>query len=265
MKAKPISLLEQIAEWRLEAADEDSGRYFYHINEVSVLERGDRSYVIGRKGIGKTAICKYFETRIDYDRFCLKLSFKEFPFNLLYDLEDKAYTRQSQYVSLWKYFIYSSILSLMARNQNISGDVRGKIEALYPSDDFDYISSRLQKWTKKSFGGSILQLFSATGSKDVQNIPLEEVWPELIPHMERIILTHIDNSKYFIMFDELDEDYRHFWDDTNRDRYIPLVLGLFKAVSNVRRALSRAQASILPIVFLRDDIYKLLTDPDKNK
>jgi hypothetical protein len=132
MRTKPINLLEQIAEWRLEAADEDSGRYFYHINEVSVLERGERSYVIGRKGTGKTAICKYFETRIDYNRFCLKLSFKEFPFNLLYDLEDKAYTRPSQYVSLWKYFIYSSILSLMARNQNIDGEIRNKIEALYP-------------------------------------------------------------------------------------------------------------------------------------
>jgi hypothetical protein len=49
MKTKATNLLEQIAEWRLEAADEDSGRYFYHINEVSVLERGDRSYVIGGK------------------------------------------------------------------------------------------------------------------------------------------------------------------------------------------------------------------------
>src|SRR5208283_3035022 len=98
--------------------------------------------------------------------------------------------------------------------------------------------------------------FSASSSRDVQNVPLEEVWPELIPHMERIILTFIDSSKYFIVFDELDEDYRYFWDDENRERYIPLVLGLFKAVSNVRWALGRAQASILPIVFLRDDIYE---------
>jgi hypothetical protein len=153
----------------------------------------------------------------------------------------------------------------MAKNHNISSEIRRKIEEIYPSDEFEYINSRLQRWTKKSFGGSLLQLFSANLSKDVQNVPLEEVWPDLIPHMERIIATHIDDSKYFIVFDELDEDYRNYWNDTNRERYIPLILGLFKAVSNVKRALQRAPASILPIVFLRDDIYELLTDPDKNK
>lgn len=113
------NILEQIAEWRLEAADEDSGRYFFSISEVTQLEKGERCYVIGRKGTGKSAICKYFETSISYNRFCLKLSFKEFPFNLLYGLEDHDYTRPSQYISLWKFFIYSSILSMMARNQNI--------------------------------------------------------------------------------------------------------------------------------------------------
>lgn len=123
----------------------------------------------------------------------------------------------------------------------------------------------MQKWTKKSFGGSILKIFSATSAKDVQNFPLEEIWSDLIPHMEQIILEHVDDSKYFIVFDELDEDYRNYWDDENRDRYVPLILSLFKAVSNVRRVLANARAKILPIVFLRDDIYELLTDPDKNK
>lgn len=260
-----FNVLEQIAEWRLEAADEDSGRYFFSTSEVDKLESGERCYVIGRKGTGKSAICKYFETRIDYNRFCLKLSFKEFPFNLLYGLEDRQYTRPSQYISLWKFFIYSSILSLMAKNHNIDAEIRSKIESIYPSDDFEYISSRMQKWTKKSFGGSLMQLFSANTSKDVENIPLEDVWPDLIPKMENIILSHIDDAKYFIVFDELDEDYRNFWDDQNRERYIPLILGLFKAVSSVRRALSNGRASVLPIVFLRDDIYELLTDPDKNK
>lgn len=262
---RPQNLLEQIAEWRLEAADEDSGRYFFSISEVDRLESGDRCYVIGRKGTGKSAICKYFETSIDYNRFCLKLSFKEFPFNLLYGLEDKQFTRPSQYISLWKFFIYSSILSLMARNHNIDSTVRAKIDEIFPADDFAYISSRMQKWTKKSFGGSVLKLFSANASKEIENVPLEEVWQDLIPHMERIIGENIDDSKYFIVFDELDEDYRNFWDEQNRDRYVPLILSLFKAVSSVRRALSPSNASVLPIVFLRDDIYELLTDPDKNK
>ena len=261
----PVNVLEQIAEWRLEGADEASGRSFFSTSEVDQLENGQRCYVIGRKGTGKSAICKYFETRIDYNRFCLKLSFKEFPFNLLYGLDDAQYTTPSQYISLWKFFIYSSIMSMMAKNHNIDQEIREKIESIYPSDDFEYISSRMQKWTKKSFGGSFFKIFSANYSNDVENIPLHEIWMELIPKMESIILSHIDSAKYFIVFDELDEDYRNFWDDNNRERYIPLILSLFKAVSSVRRALSESRGSVLPIVFLRDDIYELLTDPDKNK
>jgi hypothetical protein len=153
----------------------------------------------------------------------------------------------------------------MARNNHIDSAIRERIEDLYPSDDFDYISSRMQRWTKKSFGGSVLSVLSASGAKDIENVPLEKVWQDLIPHMERIISLHIDDSKYFIVFDELDEDYRNYWDDQNRDRYIPLILSLFKAVSNVRRVFSATHAQVLPIVFLRDDIYALLTDPDKNK
>lgn len=76
-------VLKEISQWKLEAADEDSARYFYHQSDVASLESGRNSIVIGRKGTGKTAICRYFETSINYNRFSLKLSFKEFPFNLL--------------------------------------------------------------------------------------------------------------------------------------------------------------------------------------
>ena len=76
------SLFSGVSKWKLEAAEEESKRYFFHIDEVNSLENGDSSIVIGRKGTGKTAICRYFEQNLSYNRFCIKLSFKEFPFNL---------------------------------------------------------------------------------------------------------------------------------------------------------------------------------------
>ena len=92
------SLFAEVSKWKLEAAEEESKRYFFHLSEVNSLENGDNSIVIGRKGTGKTAICRYFEQNISYNRSTIKLSFKEFPFNLLYDLDDKDFTVPSQYI-----------------------------------------------------------------------------------------------------------------------------------------------------------------------
>lgn len=257
-------LLSEISKWKLEAADEDSARYFYHIEDVASLENGDNSIVIGRKGTGKTAICRYFETSVQYNRFSLKLSFKEFPFNLLYTLEDKNFTTPSQYISLWKYFIYNSVLKMMASNEAINPEFKRKIQKLYPSDEFAYMGSVMETWTKGGFGAGIFGV-SGNVSTEVKKNNLEEIWQELIPIMEQMITRNIDDSSYFIVFDELDEDYRNFWDVQSRARYLSLITSLMKAVSNVRRVFSDHNCNIKPIVFLRDDIYELLSDPDKNK
>ncbi|MHA6324549.1 P-loop ATPase, Sll1717 family [Roseivivax sp. CAU 1753] len=257
-------LLNQISRWKLEAADEDSHRYFYHAQEVDDLENGMNSMVIGRKGAGKTAICRYFETDIKFDQFSTKLSFKEFPFNILYALEDKAFTTPSQYISLWKYLVYNSVLMLMMKNQNVGAEFHSRMSELYSDDEFKSFNSRLQSWTEKSFGAGILSL---SGKYDVKHeiARIEDIWQDLIPAMETLIIRNIDDSKYFIVFDELDEDFRNYWENENRVRYLSLITSLLKATSNVRRIFSDNGCKVFPIVFLRDDIYELLVDPDKAK
>lgn len=257
-------LLDEVSKWKLEAADEDSKRFFYHTNEVESLEAGQDSVVIGRKGTGKTAICRYFETESDYNRFSLKLSFKEFPFNLLYSLEDKNFTNPSQYISLWKYFIYNSVLKLMVSNSAIDAEFHRRLKDHYTDDEFENFGSLMETWTRKAFGAGILSL---SGNHEVERAEakIEEIWPDLIPAMERMIVRNIDSSRYYIVFDELDEDYRNYWDKESRTRYLSLITSLLKAISNVRRVFSDHDCNIMPIVFLRDDIYELLSDPDKNK
>jgi hypothetical protein len=259
-----LKLLKEISEWKLEAADEDSRRYFYYIDEVRMLENGERSIVIGRKGTGKTAICRYFETQTSYNKFCIKLSFKEFPFNLLYSLEDKNYTTPSQYISLWKYFIYNSVIRMMSSNEIVSQDFRDSVGQIYQANSGVGVGSLMETWIKKSFGVNILGI-GGNYSLENESINIKDSWQDLIPIMENLIVSNIDSSRYYIVFDELDEDYRNYWDQTARDRYISLITSLFKAVSNVRRVFSVNECGVYPIIFLRDDIYELLSDPDKNK
>ncbi len=73
-----MDILEEINNWKLESADENTDQYFFHIDDVKLIDTAKRVFVIGRKGTGKTAICKYFESRTSYNSFSNKLSFKNF-------------------------------------------------------------------------------------------------------------------------------------------------------------------------------------------
>ncbi len=118
-------LFIEISEWKLEAKQEDVDRYFYHSNITDKLINGSRSYVIGRKGSGKTAICEHINRIKDPKIFTKKLTFKNFPFNDLYALKNDSYSKPNQYITLWKYLIYTSIAKQMI-NENIDFIVRGK-------------------------------------------------------------------------------------------------------------------------------------------
>jgi ABC-type lipoprotein export system ATPase subunit len=95
-------LLEEIANWKREAKAEDNARYFWHVRETDQIAHGDKYFVIGRKGSGKTAICEYFGKQKKHDVFAEKLSFKNFPFNELYSHKNQKFTTPNQFITIWK-------------------------------------------------------------------------------------------------------------------------------------------------------------------
>lgn len=50
-----------------------------------------------------------------------------------------------------------------------------------------------------------------------------------------------------------------------KSEYLDLLTGLFKSVQDVRAVFGGTGKNLFPVVFLRDDIYDLIRDPDKNK
>lgn len=88
---------------------------------------------------------------------------------------------------------------------------------------------------------------------------------ERVDHLERFIELNCDDSVYLILFDELDEDYKDMFEKAKDGGYIDLLTSLFKAVQDIKSVMSRAGKKIFPVIFLRDDIYDLITDSDKNK
>lgn len=256
------ALLEEIKAWKAEAKLEDSERYFFHIDEVDRIFSGDISYVIGRKGTGKTAISEYLNKLSEPKKFSQKLTFKNFPFNALYELENTSYTTPNQYITIWKYVIYNSLIKLLIKNENIGISTRKKLETIYTDDLTSALSRAVKKWTSKSFSLDILGSgISIEGSKDQKQDNLS--WIDKVDILEDFIASEIDDCTYLIIFDELDEDYKDIISPEKHARYTQLLTSLFKAVQDIRSIFCTNK--IYPIIFLRDDIYDVLRDPDKTK
>ena len=257
-------LLSAVEDWKLEAKLEDNERYFYHLDLVNKLEKGSRSYVIGRKGTGKTAICEHLFQNKSYNNFSQKLTFKNFPFNILYSLSNNQYNNPNQYITIWKYVIYSSIAKLLIDNEKIDYKIRNQLKKIYEKDIPTSLSSNVARLTGGNFTLKLLvaKLGFGTNSSNESN---DTQWIERVDLLERILLEFLDESRYMIIFDELDEDYKDIVVSQRYSQYTSLVTSLFKAVQDVRSVFRESKFCIFPIIFLRDDIYDLLLDPDKTK
>jgi hypothetical protein len=82
----------------------------------------------------------------------------------------------------------------------------------------------------------------------------------LAPELEKT------DMRYYLVFDELDEDYTTRSTEADRGRYLDLIVSLFKAVREIRSAGSDyVLQNVFPIVLLRDDIFGLLQYNDRAK
>ncbi|MCO6173478.1 cold shock domain-containing protein [Flavobacterium sp. NRK F10] len=262
--ASSVEIIQSIASnWKLEAKLESQNNYFYHLQEVTQILDNNKYYIIGRKGSGKSSISEHIFGLKNHDTFTEKLSFKNFPFNELYGLDNQKYTAPNQYITLWKYLIYSTVARLMVMNEKIDSNVRSKLKEIYQPDPIRSLARTINNWTSAEFGATVL----GTGgtfkfSKDVKT--QTNNWIDRVNALEDIILEYCDDSKYFIIFDELDEDYRSIKSD-EYSQYNYLLTSLFKAVQDIKYTFNTTSINICPLVFLRDDIYSLIRDSDKNK
>jgi len=256
--------LEEISEnWKLEAREEDNERYFYFFNEVSKIMNGKKSYVIGRKGTGKTAISEYISNldKASNDIFTEKLKFKNYPFNDLYNLTDTKFTQPNQYITLWKYLIYSVVCKMMLRNPLINSSIQEILNLSYEPDKITALPRQISQWTSNQF-----EVLETTNPSRVKGNNLTEIsWISKVDILEDTILQHLDDSKYYIVFDELDEDFRGITNNDGSAMYGNLMTSLFKAVQDIRSIFKDTKKQIFPIIFLRDDIYTRIKDSDKNK
>lgn len=259
----PFQLLKEIANWKLEAKLENNKRYFFHTKDTHQIESGERCYVIGRKGSGKTAICEYLKSIHAYDNFTVKLSFKNFPYNLLYEHSNSAFTYPNQYITIWKYIIYLNVAKLMIGNYNIDAKIRTCFENLFRGKLEKSLADSFKEWVGTSFNISACGIEAGIEiSKEHRKNNMQ--LSDRVELLEDVLAKVMDGSRYIILFDELDEDYKDIGEAEKHKLYISLLTSLFKAIQDVK-SLYFNHGKVLPVIFLRNDIYDFITDSDKNK
>lgn len=264
MNNKNLLLLKRLDnEWKLDAKEEDI-KYFYHTEETASVLNGEKYMIIGRKGEGKTAIATYIYKNVGAGAYADKLSFKNFPFNTIYNYSDNRYPNPSQYITFWKYLIYVSICKQMVGDNNIDSKIRDNLVKLFPvKRRTENLKDLIPKITVKEFGFQVLSTgLNIATSKEKHELE----WIDIVDILENVILENVTpDSKYYVIFDELDEEYKDFTSSEEEKDYFALVTGLFKAVNETRNIFKEEGLFICPIVFLRSDIFQRINYSDKNK
>ena len=88
---------------------------------------------------------------------------------------------------------------------------------------------------------------------------------EKVENLENFLLRNMTKKSFYLLFDELDEDYKNIQETYGNSEYLDLLTSLFKAVQDIRGIFKKKDLALYPVVLLRDDIYDLIHDADKTK
>lgn len=152
---------------------------------------------------------------------------------------------------------------MLAKRDDLSAKVTAELREHFSPGFQAAISETRKVDSGKNFSFTILELLGGGFSTGTTTEPNQVPLHRRVEILENLIADVLDDRKYYVLFDELDEDYGDILNVDRSSLYFDLLIGLFKAVASVRAKFGRR--GILPVIFLRDDIYSLLRNNDKNK
>lgn len=255
------------------AAEDDAVLdYFLDTDAVNQINNKKALLVLGRKGAGKTAIVRHF-TEGSNSSLSKPLNLRGYPWNIHSQRIDRGASDVEAYVSSWRFFIALEIASMILKKTQRKQ--HSKVEALatffkdnYGSSDpelADILRPRSLKISKLLLQPSILgnQLGSVElerRSGDLQlGVELNALSTSIINTVHDI--ANNENLGPFILhFDELDQGLSTL--DETRSK---MIIGLILAARDVRRESEKVGGAIIPLVYLRTDLWDDLKFSDKNK
>lgn len=263
--------------------DTELQSYFFKLPQVKEILDSQSWLVLGRKGVGKTAIYEHLksstpQTASGYSVICLNFSDYPWPAHHLY--KESLAGELSAYQKSWRYLFFIKALSKLIEiksslQQPLSSDLKWAkkyIETICGNPDpslKEIIMSKISRISTISgpdidagdiaLSAGELSFEEVADNKHLQSKLRSNAFT-LLSHFERIFINNCGNEKFLIALDQLDEN----WLQGEIEEYSKVLINLV----NVCRSISLDSSltkNIKIVPFLRTDIYQSLRFNDKNK
>ena len=256
-----------------EAKDDDNlDEYFVEFPGFEKTLSGEKRYIIGRKGTGKTAILQQIRNKSQDDPmlFHTDISLRDFPLNDFKSMGDKSKQDKSKYVSAWKFLFLTELSNMLLEDNSIPESdeisfLREFIKSNFPGGTsfMDVVSQLKSNKNKVSFQLASLSGNLLTGEHEHGNGTERSGkihFNKAARTLENVIKRISTDSQFVFLVDELDEGY-----EASNSNLSLVLLALLRATDELFKSFRTWGPKCIPIVALRSDIFDRLADNDLNK
>ena len=271
--------------------DELLSEYFYDNGVLrGVIDNPSAFLVLGRKGAGKTAVFRYFKEcytkYLSENDILVPLSFEDYNWSIHSLLQNPEFATSLIYKQSWRFVIVIEVIKAFTQwaekhRKTIPKPIQQSNKLLHklfnhpiPSI-YEIIGKKLLSLSKFRLpkgglnldDGSLdsfeinageVSFESVRDSNDLQN-QLSRNIENLIKTLEEALESIRDlDCRIFLAFDRVDEA----WDEISIDSSKQVIAGLVSAADSIS---STYQPFVRPIIFLREDIFEVLSLNDANK
>ena len=264
-------------------------KYFYDNGVLDkVIDSPSSFLILGRKGAGKTAVFKYLaensSLHLNNKAILIPLSFENYNWNIHALLNNTEKAESLSYKQSWKFIVVIEAIKaiykwLKENDKKIPKEIEKAnklLEKLFDSpvpSIYQIISNKLLSIATIKLPKAGLDLEDGSlDSFDVEggeisfdqvnkNSGLRQALSENIENVLNVLersLSTVKDVTVFVCFDKIDEA----WDDVSFDSSKKVITGLVSAADSIT---AQYKGAVRPIIFLREDIFEVLSLNDANK
>lgn len=262
-----VSILQKINFGKIDAESEvrQLANYFVDTGVINQLANGEKRFVMGRKGSGKTALFVYCDAE-KLGNTVIKLDFNDYAWDLHKQIRKEGMLPESAYTASWKFTFLVAVCKDWASSKNapLQKQASEFLENIYGKDDIGKLEALIDK-VKRIRKLKLPEINGVGGLGEIE-FDEKEAGPVLattvIAWSEKLLAFVRDNypaHPFTIMVDRLDDG----WDATPESKC--LIAGVLKAARDLNQALYQGKGASPLIICLRSDIFDEIQFNDKNK
>ncbi len=247
----------------------------FETHEAYLQAKNHEKYVIvGRKGSGKTAIYRRLTQDESHDSFSYGHVFSDYPWHHHSKQAQEGVPQEQCFVQSWEYLINITLAKILLNKDQSQPWSDGAMKDMATLEEFvvDTYGSRdpdlsriFAPTTALKVKGEFAidwKIFKGKVSGDL--VPIEYL-PFIVQDVNKnLISTTIrcanPDNNYYICFDELDLGF-----SLGKEEYSNRLIGLLLAARKFNNKAKEKNKKISVVIFLRDDIYRIIHFEDKNK